>query len=66
MEIKSNSNNKTHIHTYHSRFIPEGMAEVSQIFPVEERERCDSFILSRTPHHTIIAITKYNYRLIYE
>jgi hypothetical protein len=22
----------THIHTYHSRFIPEGVAEVSQIF----------------------------------
>jgi hypothetical protein len=24
---------KIHIHTYHSRFIPEGVAEVSQIFP---------------------------------
>jgi hypothetical protein len=78
--------------TYHSRFIPEGVAEASQIFlrdthvlpklvnyeegdnvtggspgvsainplvafydivAMEERERCYSFILSRTPHKTM-------------
>jgi hypothetical protein len=39
----------TYIHTYHSRFIPEGVAELSQIFPrdthvlpklVSYEERC--------------------------
>jgi hypothetical protein len=29
---KSPKNNSLHIHTYHSRFIPEGVTEVSQIF----------------------------------
>jgi hypothetical protein len=95
-----------YIHTYHSRFILEGVAETSQILlrdthvlptlvsyeeadvtggkPIavflqfisgvsainplvafydiqEERERCYSFILSRTPHET--AAIMYYYRI---
>jgi hypothetical protein len=32
MFCRKTSNIITYIHTYHSRFIPEGVAEVSQIF----------------------------------
>jgi hypothetical protein len=31
-KIQDTQNSQIHIHTYHSRFIPEGVAEVSQIF----------------------------------
>jgi hypothetical protein len=30
--LSSDTGSKLSIHTYHSRFIPEGVAEVSQIF----------------------------------